>query len=64
MSWEVLLNKRSTTWKQLNHARKEPLDQSVTIELMLENSTLIKHPVLVFQDQVLVGFNTALYKGL
>ncbi|NQY27060.1 MAG: ArsC family reductase [Piscirickettsiaceae bacterium] len=64
VSWEVLLNKRSTTWKQLDNARKEQLDQAVAITLMLENPTLIKRPVLSDDSVCIVGFKEADYANL
>ncbi len=61
VSWEVLLNKRSTTWKQLADARKAQLDQAIAIELMLANPTLIKRPVLCDSAGCMVGFKEADY---
>lgn len=61
VSWEVLLNKRSTTWKQLADPRKEQLDQTTAVELMLENPTLIKRPVLCDSTGCMVGFKEADY---
>ncbi|MFW5451577.1 MAG: ArsC family reductase [Methylophagaceae bacterium] len=61
VSWEVLLNKRSTSWKQLEPSRKEQLDQAVAIELILENPTLIKRPVLSDNTVCMVGFKETDY---
>ncbi len=61
ISWEVLLNKRSTTWKQLDDSRKESLGQANAVELMLENPTLIKRPVLSDNTMCMVGFKEADY---
>lgn len=61
VSWETLLNKRSTTWQQLDDFRKERLDQAIAIELMLANPTLIKRPVLTNHSTCLVGFKEADY---
>jgi len=58
----VLINKRSTTWRSLPEADKENISQARAIKLMLANPTLIKRPVLVSNKQVLVGFNPAEYK--
>ena len=57
----MLLNKRSTTWKQLDDSRKEQLDQANAIALMLENPTLIKRPVLSDNTLCMVGFKEADY---
>ena len=68
VGWEILLNKRSTTWKQLSAKDKETVDEAKAITLMLANPTLIKRPVLVFKNQsgkkVHVGFKPAEYEKL
>ncbi len=53
----ALLNRRSTTWRQLTDKQKE---QALTdpLELLLEHPTLIKRPVLTEGDVILdVGFS-------
>jgi arsenate reductase len=64
VSWETLLNKRGTTWRQLEDSRKEHLNPQTAIALMLENPTLIKRPVIVRDDLTLVGFDEANYTSL
>lgn len=61
VSWQTLLNKRSTTWRQLADPRKEQLNQTVAVELMLKNPTLIKRPVLCDNSGCMVGFKEADY---
>jgi len=57
VGWEVLINKRGTTWRNLSDSQKSDLDQNKAISLMLENTSLIKRPVIDFQDKILVGFD-------
>jgi arsenate reductase len=64
VDWEILLNKRGTTWRKLDDPRKDQLDQAVAIELMLENPTLIKRPVLIAEQTCVVGFKEADYSAL
>ena len=64
VGWEVLLNKRSTTWKQLSDKDKETVDEGKAVTLMLANPTLIKRPVLTVGKKVHVGFKPADYKSL
>ena len=47
----ALVNKRSTTWKQLTDAEKE----NVTASLICENPTLIKRPLIECDKGVFVG---------
>jgi len=61
VSWEVLLNKRGTTWRKLEDPRKDQLDQAIAIELMLANPTLIKRPVVTVNEGCMVGFKEADY---
>ncbi len=61
VSWEVLLNKRGTTWRKLDDPRKESLDEATAVELMLANPTLIKRPVVTIDQDCLVGFKEADY---
>lgn len=62
LGWETLLNRRSTTWRQLDDARKEPLDASQALALMLEYPTLVKRPVLAHSTNITVGFSAARYE--
>ena len=62
-SWEVLLNKRSTTWRSLSATEQEKItNQAAAINLMMENNSIIKRPVIEYGDQLLVGFNEEEYK--
>jgi arsenate reductase (glutaredoxin) len=56
VGWETLLNRRGTTWRKLEESDKENVDQSKAETLMLTHPALIKRPVFVKQDTVIVGF--------
>jgi arsenate reductase len=45
----------------LEDPRKEQLDQSIAIELLLAHPTLIKRPLLVDGSVCIVGFKEAEY---
>lgn len=55
--WESVLNKRSTTWKQLSDADKGGLDASRAIALMVAHPTLVKRPVFEREGSILQGFS-------
>ena len=57
---EGLVNKRSTTYRQLSDAQKANITQA----LILKNPTLIKRPVLESGGRIRVGFNEAVYTAL
>jgi arsenate reductase (glutaredoxin) len=62
---EILLNKKGTTWKGLTGvAQKKASNEQEAIKLMVENTSLIKRPVIEFEENILVGFDTALYKNI
>ena len=46
VGWETLLNKSSTTWRQLPAGEKEDLSQARAVSLMSDHPTLIKRPVI------------------
>lgn len=60
--WETVFNKRSTSFRALSDADKTDIDQAKAIQLMLAQPTLIKRPVLVVGEHVLIGFDEAAYK--
>ncbi len=64
VDWEKLLNKRSTSWKQLDNDNKTDLNEAKATALMLETPTLIKRPVLDTGDQILIGFKPEIYQQL
>lgn len=51
IDWTQLLNKRGTTWRQLDKAEQDAVtDAQSAIRLMSEKPALIKRPVLVSAD--------------
>ena len=64
VGWEALLNKRGTTWRKLDDATKNSVDEKSAIRIMLDNPSIIKRPVLVKDKKILVGFSTEEYAGI
>lgn len=64
VDWEVLLNKRGTTWRKLPDDIKDSVNKTRALKLMAEQPSLIKRPVLSHNGQLLVGFDTASYAEL
>jgi len=46
IGWEVLLNKRGTTWRKLDDNIKNNIDESSAKKIMLDNPSIIKRPIL------------------
>lgn len=61
IDWQILLNKRSTTFRNLPQETKDNLDESSIFNAMLELPTLIKRPVIINNDKIMVGFKDKEY---
>ena len=64
VAWDKLLNKRSTTWRNLDLEVQQSVNAGNIIQLLVENPTLIKRPVLKVNGIINVGFNIDTYQGL
>lgn len=64
ISWEVLLNRRGTTWRGLEEAVKADVDATTARDLMLEHPALIKRPVFDHDGRINVGFTDAVKQAL
>lgn len=62
--WDDLLNKRSTTFRQLPDDIKNNLTEEVIISTILQYPTLLKRPLLQIADTLHLGFKDAQYKEL
>jgi arsenate reductase len=64
IGWESLVNKRGTTWRQLDEAiQKKVTDEKSAIALMMEKTSVIKRPLIEKNDNVVVlGFDESEYK--
>jgi arsenate reductase len=63
VGWEVLLNKKSSTWKKLSlEEQQSATNQTAAIKIMFENNSIIKRPVIEFGNTILVGFNEGDYQ--
>ena len=64
IGWEVLLNKRGTTWRKLDDAIKDNITKESAIKIMLDNPSIIKRPVVDDGKNIHVGFAEDDYKKL
>ena len=63
VGWEVLCNKKSTTWRELHKVEQDKLtNQSAAIKIMLTHHSIIKRPVIEYKGKIMVGFNEAAYQ--
>ena len=61
VGWEILLNRRGTTWRKLDETLKAGIDEAGAIRVMLANPSIVKRPVLELEDSLRVGFDAAEY---
>lgn len=61
---DTLVNKRSTTWKELDDSIKNNFDATSAVAVIVANPTLIKRPLLDTGTQKVVGFKEADYQAL
>ena len=61
LGWEAMLNKRSTTWRQLDQAVKDSLDKASATQVMIDNPTIIKRPLLDTGTARILGFKDTQY---
>ena len=61
VGWEILLNRRGTTWRKLDDNIKDNIDEASAIQIMLDNPAIIKRPVLNSNNLITVGFSEKEY---
>ncbi|MCS5561602.1 MAG: arsenate reductase, partial [Marinobacter nauticus] len=57
IGWEALINKRGTTWRKLPDEVRDTISAQSAHQIMLDNPSIIKRPVVERGDGVSVGFN-------
>lgn len=57
IGWQALINRRSTSWRQLSDEQRNRLDNEKALLLITATPTLIKRPLLVANQVLLVGFD-------
>ncbi|WP_340677458.1 ArsC family reductase [Paraglaciecola sp.] len=64
LGWELMLNKKGTTFRQLSEEQKNNIDKSSALHLMLEFPAMIKRPILNHQQQYFCGFKPQQYQEI
>ena len=64
LCWEILLNRRGTTWRKLPEAAREAINEESAIALMLEHPAMIKRPLLDTGKTRIIGFREEEYSEL
>ncbi|PWK54301.1 ArsC family reductase [Pleionea mediterranea] len=61
---EHLINKRGTTWRKLDDEVKNNLNKTSAKEIMMENTSVIKRPLLNVNGQYHLGFKPEQYQEI
>ena len=65
LGWEALINKRGTTWKNLDaDTQNSIISEDSAFKLMQEKTSLIKRPVIETDDNLLLGFDEEKYNAM
>jgi arsenate reductase (glutaredoxin) len=66
IGWEKLLNKKSTTWRELDKAAQlKTTDEKSAITLMKSKTSIIKRPLIEVKGKAItIGFNEQEYEKL
>jgi arsenate reductase len=62
LGWEAVLNRSGQTWRKLSDERKASITSAAAaLELMQENASVIKRPIVDRDGQYQVGFSDENY---
>ncbi|WP_426210328.1 ArsC family reductase [Massilia sp. TWP1-3-3] len=65
LDWEVLVNRKGTTWRKLTDERRAAVaSKAAALELVLEQPSVVKRPVLDRGGKFSVGFSDSHYQEL
>ncbi|CAN5864034.1 ArsC family reductase [soil metagenome] len=60
---DIVMNKRSTTWRELPVTVQQTITGTdAAIKLMIENTSLIKRPVIEYRAKLLIGYDEGALK--
>ncbi len=60
--WEIILNKKSTTWRGLSKEEQAAItNQAAAIKIMIANNSIIKRPILEAGNKLIIGFTEENY---
>jgi Spx/MgsR family transcriptional regulator len=64
LGWDALLNRRGTTWRKLPDTLRERIDRCSALDVMLEQPSIIKRPLLEHGRNFHLGFSAEHYRTL
>lgn len=64
LGWERVLNRVSTTWRQIPESEKQSVDHDKAVALLIAYPTLVKRPLLSVEGKFITGFQPAVYAAI
>lgn len=65
VNWENLINKKGTTWRKIPLELQNSMNTlEKSIPVLIENTSLIKRPVVVTEKGVVLGYDPDTYRNI
>ena len=64
LGWEQVVNKRGTTWRQLDKDTQDAMNNETVIDVLLDKPAMIKRPLLDHQNKLTLGFKAEQYSAI
>jgi len=64
LGWEAMLNKRGTTYRQLDDSDKAEIDREKALTLLQAHPAMVKRPILKHANSFYLGFKPAQYEDI
>ncbi len=64
LGWEQVVNKRGTTWRQLDKDTQDAMNNETVIDVLLDKPAMIKRPLLDHQGKLTLGFKAEQYSAI
>lgn len=62
--WEVLINKKGTTWRQLPpNVQQSIVNKEAAFQLIIEKPSVTKRPILESNNKILIGFDEEAFEA-
>lgn len=62
--WEIVINKRGTTWRQLDKDIQDHMNDHSALDVAKDNPSIIKRPLLLHGGKTYIGFKEAEYSEI
>jgi Spx/MgsR family transcriptional regulator len=59
--WDNVINRRSPSWRKIPEVIQNAMNADNAIEAAQQNTSLVKRPILIYKDHIILGFNEDAY---